>query len=204
MNTSTIIEIAGYVGSTLVVVSMLMSSVVKLRVINTIGSVISATYALIIHSYPLALMNICLIIINVYNLMKLLKTKQQYDLISVSTDDGFLAWFMAHYQQDIRNFFQNAETALSEEDTAYLVCCDTALAGLLLGNVTEKGVLEISVDYSTPTYRDCSVGKYLYSRLPEQGISKLVYSGKSEKHEEYLRKMGFAEKNGVYEKFLAQ
>ena len=77
MNTSTIIEIAGYVGSTLVVVSMLMSSVVKLRVINTIGSVISATYALIIHSYPLALMNICLIIINVYNLMKLLKTKQQ-------------------------------------------------------------------------------------------------------------------------------
>ena len=75
MNTTAIIELAGYLGSTLVVVSMLMSSVVKLRVINTIGSVISATYALIIHSYPLALMNICLIIINCYNLIKLLDRK---------------------------------------------------------------------------------------------------------------------------------
>ena len=91
MDFSVIIEVTGYMGSFLVVLSMLMSSIVKLRMINTVGCCISATYALIIHSYPLALMNICLIIINVYNLMKLLKTKQQYDLISVSTDDGFLA-----------------------------------------------------------------------------------------------------------------
>ena len=50
MNTSMIIELAGYLGSVLVVVSMLMSSVVKLRIINTAGSIISATYALIIQS----------------------------------------------------------------------------------------------------------------------------------------------------------
>ena len=39
------IEIFGYIGSALVVVSMLMTSVVKLRVINTVGSLISGTYA---------------------------------------------------------------------------------------------------------------------------------------------------------------
>ena len=66
------IELFGYLGSTLVVVSMLMASVVKLRVINTAGSVISATYALIIGSYRLVLMNTCLIVINVYNLYKLM------------------------------------------------------------------------------------------------------------------------------------
>ena len=44
------IEMLGYLGSALVVASMLMSSVVKLRVINTIGSGIFAVYALIIHS----------------------------------------------------------------------------------------------------------------------------------------------------------
>ena len=57
MNVSTIIEMVGYLGSVLVVVSMLMSSVIKLRVINTVGSGIFAVYALIIHSYPTALMN---------------------------------------------------------------------------------------------------------------------------------------------------
>lgn len=77
MSTSLLIELFGYLGSTLVVVSMLMSSIVKLRIINTIGSLISATYALIIGSYPVALMNICLIIINIYNLLKIGKSKQE-------------------------------------------------------------------------------------------------------------------------------
>ena len=48
MDTKLLIELFGYLGSALVVVSMLMSSVVRLRVINTIGSVIFAIYALII------------------------------------------------------------------------------------------------------------------------------------------------------------
>lgn len=202
MNTTTIIEIAGYLGSTLVVVSMLMSSVVKLRVINTIGSCISASYALIIHSYPLALMNICLIIINCYNLAKLLKSEQQYDLIQTDTDDAFLAYFIAHYKQDIQNFFQENDPAVSASDTAYIVCCGAAPAGLLLGKTSENGTLDIIVDYTTPVYRDCSVGKYLYAKLPEQGIRKLTYSGNSQKHAEYLLKMGFIPENGRYEKTL--
>ena len=41
MDAKMLLEIWGYIGSILVVVSMLMSSIVKLRVINTIGSVIS-------------------------------------------------------------------------------------------------------------------------------------------------------------------
>ena len=197
-----IIELFGYLGSTLVVVSMLMSSVVKLRVINTIGSIISGTYALIIHSYPLALMNICLIVINCYNLAKLLKSEQQYDLIRVNADDGFLSYFIARYKEDIQNFFQGQDLAPSASNAAYIVCCGEAPAGLLLGNISENGTLDIAVDYTTPTYRDCSVGKYLYARLPEDGIRKLVYSGKSEKHIEYLLKMGFVSENGVYKKTL--
>lgn len=203
MNTTTIIELAGYLGSTLVVVSMLMSSVVKLRVINTIGSCISAAYALIIHSYPLALMNICLIIINCYNLTKLLKSEQQYDLISVNTDDSFLAYFIAHYRQDIQDFFQEADLDISASNTAYIVCCGAAPAGLLLGKTSENGILNITVDYTTPVYRDCSVGKYLYAKLSEYGIRKLIYSGTSKRHAEYLLKMGFISENGVYEKLLA-
>ena len=42
------IEMVGYLGSALVVASMLMSSVIKLRVINTVGSGIFAAYALMI------------------------------------------------------------------------------------------------------------------------------------------------------------
>ncbi|MDO5785972.1 MAG: hypothetical protein Q4P20_13030, partial [Eubacteriales bacterium] len=68
MDTRMIIEIFGYIGSALVVISMLMSSIVKLRIINTTGSVISGIYAVICGALPLALMNFCLITINVISL----------------------------------------------------------------------------------------------------------------------------------------
>ena len=46
MDPKVIVEIIGYIGSALVLVSMLMTSVVRLRIINLIGSVIFAGYAL--------------------------------------------------------------------------------------------------------------------------------------------------------------
>ena len=96
------IEMIGYLGSALVVVSMLMSSVVKLRVINTIGSGIFAAYALMIHSYPTALMNGFLIGINVYNLIKLSRKDKSYDLVDGVEDDGLLRYLLDYYREDIR------------------------------------------------------------------------------------------------------
>ena len=78
MDASVWLEIFGYTGSVLIVVSMLMSSVMKLRIINMIGSVISGIYAVICGAFPLALMNACLIVINGYNICKLKKNKVEY------------------------------------------------------------------------------------------------------------------------------
>ena len=68
---NTFIEAIGYLGSSLVLVSFLMASVAKLRIVNSVGSVIFTIYAFIIHSYPTAIMNICLVLINIYYLVKL-------------------------------------------------------------------------------------------------------------------------------------
>ena len=81
MNTAMLIEIFGYIGTILVVVSMLMSSMVKLRIVSTVGSTVSGIYAMICGAFPLALMNGVIIIINIYNLIKLSKTKQENDLV---------------------------------------------------------------------------------------------------------------------------
>ncbi len=203
MDTAMLIEIFGYIGSALVVVSMLMSSVVKLRVINVCGSVISGTYALIIGSFPLALMNICLIIINVYNLYKLLKTEQKYDLVSGNADDAFVGYFLTHYKNDIQTYFPGFALETSGADQAYIVCCDGNPAGLLLGKNNGNGTLDIALDYSTPAYRDTSVGVYLYSKLPSMGIKTLQFAQSSaESHTAYLTKMGFVKENGVYRKTI--
>lgn len=80
MNWPLIFEIIGYSGSILILVSMLMTSVVRLRVINLIGSLVFAVYALLIKSYPTAFLNACLVGINVYQLLKLKrKTGKGYE-----------------------------------------------------------------------------------------------------------------------------
>jgi len=106
--------------------------------------------------------------------------------------------FLNFYKNDIEQFFTEVNAEHISADTAYIVCCDTALAGVLLGTKTEEGKLDIVIDYTTPFYSDCSVGKFLYSKLPENGIHELIYSGNSQNHKVYLQKMGFVNQNGRY------
>ena len=70
MNNGVFIELFGYLGSALVVFSMLMSSVVKLRLINTAGCVISGIYAFISGAIPIVVMNASIMAINIYKLIK--------------------------------------------------------------------------------------------------------------------------------------
>ncbi|MBR5467850.1 MAG: YgjV family protein [Firmicutes bacterium] len=204
MDFAMIIEIFGYIGSVLVVVSMLMSSVVKLRVINTVGSIVSGIYALIVGALPLVLMNACLIIINLYNLFKLLKTQKEYDIVKAKADDSSAEYFINRYARDIKSYFPDYKENKAACDTVYFVYCNGTPAGLLLGKELENGIVDVVMDYTTPAYRDCTAGEFLYSKLPENGVKMLKYSQKESKtHVEYMTKMGFVKENGVYIKTLA-
>ena len=181
------IEIFGYIGCIFVIISRLMTSVVKLRVINTVGSSISAVYAMIGHSYPLAVVNASLVVINIYNLIKLSKADgNHYDMIRGD-------------KEDMKKYFLENTLELSAADTIYIVCCEGVPAGVLAGK-KEGDALEISFDYTTPTYRDCSAGRFLYAKLAEEGYKKFICKKATEGHKSYLEKMGFVKENGVYVK----
>ena len=205
MSVQTIIELVGYLGSALVIVSMLMTSVVKLRIINTIGSVIFAGYALCIHSYPTAAMQGCLIAINMVNLYRLFNTKKEYSAIKVDSTDSFLSYFLDSNKADITNFFPEVQNVLdkkAEYNTVYLVCCGTAPAGIFVGSSKDDGSVDVALDYTVPMYRDCSVGKYLYSYLPSCGIKSLRTTAGCQAHEAYLKKMGFEKSGDTFSKTL--
>ena len=109
MDRQTIIELVGYIGSFLVLVSFLMTSVFKLRIINTIGSIIFMVYALIIHSYPTAVMNFCLVLINLRFLWKMRHTSHHYDLIKVEEDDRYLQYILKEKQADTHKTGNSAQ-----------------------------------------------------------------------------------------------
>lgn len=200
MNAATV-EIIGYVGSALVLVSFLMASVVKLRVVNAIGSGIFAAYALIIHSYPTMIMNICLVLINLYYLWKLRNREPNYQMVRISPADLYLSAFLNSHQADIATCFPGRSWDASALDHAYLICHGDETAGVLMG-AEETGVLNIALDYTTPTYRDTSVARYLLDHLPAEKLSVLRYENAEPNHMGFLKKMGYVEKNGVFEKQL--
>ena len=64
------LELFGYLGTALIIVSMMMTSVTKLRILNISGSIISMIYAVIMHTYPVVLLNACLTVVNLYHLIR--------------------------------------------------------------------------------------------------------------------------------------
>ena len=197
-----IIEIIGYIGSFLVLVSFLMVSVVKLRVVNTIGSVIFMIYALIIKSYPTAIMNFCLVLINIHFLYRMSKTDdREYDLVKVKKNDGFLKYLLEKYQSDIQACFPSINLSLDNMNKGYIIMCGQIPVGITLGT-SKNGVMNLILDYTIPEYRDFTIGNYLVSMLPEEGIKKLVYDGPTENHLLYLDKMGYKLEDGKFVKNL--
>lgn len=70
-------EIIGYLGSIVITVSLLMTSVSRLRYLNSLGCSIMATYGVIIGAYPVVLMNSLCIAINIHQIVKLESRKNK-------------------------------------------------------------------------------------------------------------------------------
>ena len=202
MDNATILELVGYLASLLVLVSLLMSSVVKLRIINSIGAIIFTVYAILIKSYPTAVMNAALVFINMYYLVKVLRSKSLYSVQELKADDAAVTHFVQFFRNDIAKNFPDYDFEIRPNSTCYLVYADANPVGLLVGEVSHPDTLGVELDYACPSHRDCSVGGFLYSYLKEQGIRQMVAHAGVAHHDQYLKKMGFAKKSDRFVKNL--
>ncbi len=75
--TEIILEVFGYTGTALVIISMLMTSVIKLRIINLCGSLISMIYAAIGGIWPVVLLNFSLALINIIQLARISRNTEE-------------------------------------------------------------------------------------------------------------------------------
>ena len=199
MNGETILQAVGYFSTVLILISFLMTSVLKLRLVNLIGSAIFVVFAFLTKSYPTAIMNVGLCIINIYFIIRLLRSKRLTLMLPISLDSAYLRAFEDLYREDIRIYFPEFETESGLADTAYFVYYDMNPVGLTLGRGTEGGALELLLDYTIPKYRDASVGRFLYPHLlGEEGFTALECRKATPKHEKYLQKVGFCQEGDCY------
>ena len=198
METAMIYEIIGYVASALVAISVLMTSILRLRVINLVGSSVFVVYGLLIGAYPVALVNFIIVLINIYQLNKLLKLEDEFSLLDVDSESDYLKQFIDFHHPEIEKFYpeffiNSLNTA--ESQIVIFVLRNMLPVGLFIAKGSEGERAVVKLDYVIPGYRDFKVGQYLYREKKDffvsQGISQLIsYSG-NDAHQQYLERMGF-------------
>lgn len=187
-------EWIGYAASLIVLISLIMSSVKRLRWINLTGSLIFAVYGLLITSYPVAVMNLGIVFVNSYYLYQIYSKKDLFELIPIK-DNAYFEHFMDVYRKDMSQFINLEHDITQNGLIKFFVSRNTIPAGLFIGKKVEDNKLEIWVDYTTPTYRDFKIAEYIYTQkrevFIEQGFKVLLTKPGKEKHNTYLEKIGF-------------
>ena len=191
MSYETALELTGYFASILILVSLLMSSAVKLRIINAVGAAVFTVYGILIHSYPTAFLNGVSVIVDIYYLVKLLRNHIHFSAYNVGQEEKGLQEFLRFYRSDMGHCFPGFDFLIEAEDLILMVYADACPVGLMIGRKAENGGIHVRLDYSIPRYRDCSVGRFLYGELAQSGVTELTAPHSTPEHEAYLKKVGF-------------
>lgn len=186
-------EIVGYVASLLIAVSLLMTSVLKLRWYLLFGNIIYVAYGYMIGSMPIMLLNTLNTFINAYFIYQAINLKGSYKIIPADLTSPLLNHFVSYYVDDINKFFPRL-AVFREEDVIFLMIKGTAVIGVAAFRKTGEKKYSVIIDYVAKSHRDQKPGRLLYE---ESDLFSMLDADVIEaescvaKHRKYLCNMGF-------------
>jgi len=190
------LQIVGYVASVIIAISMVMNSLLKLRIINFFGAITFAIYGFLISAYPVGALNTFIALIDVYYLSKMLLKKEYFKGLYVRANNYYLINFLEFYQKDINKFYPNFTYKPEMNTVSFFILRNMQVAGVILAHEIASDKLLIGLDYAIPDYRDFKLAKYVYQNLnlfKDKGFKYLCSEIHSENNKKYLKKMGFSE-----------
>jgi len=194
-------EIVGYAASALVVLSLTMRSVVRLRAISLVGSIAFVVYGLLIESVPIILTNASIACINIWFLRAELGLRRDLGAVLIASDAPFLVDFVDFHLADIHRFQPTFEMPTGDV-VCILLTRDGLPAGALIGT-RDADELDVVLDYVLRPYRDSRLGTWLFgpgaSVFRSAGIRRLTSHPGDDVHRSYLDRMGFRPNGDEYE-----
>jgi hypothetical protein len=182
----------GYLASLVILISLTMSSIVKLRWINLVGAIMFSIFGYLIGSIPTGTLNLGIALIDIYYLIKLYRDEDDLSIVEIEPDSPFLDHFWRVNKKEIETIFKTDTVPAGA--LVFLYLRNNAVAGILVG--TKQGDLfDIDIDYVVPKYRDLKIGQHF---LEEQQIMNVLPNVSSlqtrvshKNHEAYLKQVGF-------------
>ncbi len=164
------LEIFGYIGTALVLLSMMMTKLSLLRIFNVCGSVISAVYAYLSGAMPVVLLNLGLILINGIQLIREQRRKRKLSVNCIEHTDAALDEFINTHGEDIERRFPEYSLNIGDGSVIYLVYSGNEPIGLFIGRKEGKS-LRISFGYSVSGYKYSEVVLRFMTELKENGYT---------------------------------
>lgn len=194
---STIIaQIVGYLASVLLGISLIVNSDLRFRWFSLFGCLTFVIYGILIHAFPVLLTNAVLFLINLYQLIKIYRTEEDFDILPFHPSDEIINKFVRFYEQDLKSYFPFFQLEGVDNDFHFMVLRDMAIANIFVATIDKNGDAVVKINYTTPKYRDYKVGHYIFNKekqyLISHGIKRLIYHDiYNKEHEHFIKIMGF-------------
>ena len=200
MSTHDWLEVVGWIGSILVVVSLTQARVLRFRWMNLVGSAIATAYNAIVGIWPFVAMNGAICLINIYWLVKLNRERHSaavYETVPVAPDDAYLRHLLQVNAADIAQSAPNFSVdGLDGRCLARLVLRgdETVGAVIVRPDSNDEHKAEVLLDWVNARYRDFTPGEFVYRQsgvFAEDGLTRLRVANPPETEHRYLTRMGF-------------
>jgi len=195
------IEVVGYIGSVLVAVSLMMKSLLRLRIINLVGALFFMIYGVLLRAYPVAVLNGLIVCIDLYYLYQMWRQKDFFTFMEVKPTSDYLRTFVKYYRDDISSIIPNYTYHVEDSLVCFFILRNMVPAGLFIAKV-EGNEAHVKLDYVIPNYRDFKVARFIFEEnsnfFIQRGINRFVSEGGSDFHRKYLERMGFVQTGEMY------
>ena len=195
------VELIGYLGSILVAISLMMKSLLRLRIINLIGALFFTIYGVLLGAYPVAFVNGIIVCIDLYYLVQMWRQKDFFTFLEVSPHGKYLNAFVDFYRDDIREIIPSYTHESGDDLLCFFILRNMMPAGLFIAKIQGEEAY-IQLDYVIPNYRDFQVARFIFEDnaafFRQRGIRRFLSDGGSPIHQRYLEKMEFVNHGGVY------
>jgi hypothetical protein len=174
------LEALGWLGSAVIVWSLIQTQLSRLRVFNLVGTILLVGYNLVLGIWPMVGLNVVLAAINVWYLVHSRRDKHDaraYEVLEVDGDDTFLRHVLRVHGADILRFNPSFVHEPFGTDTAYLVLKGDETVGVMVTRDEGEGTVRLVLDYVLPRYRDLSPGEFVFGPegpLCARGVRRVV------------------------------
>lgn len=201
MNLEMVKDGVGYAASLIILVSMLLTNVYRLRQLNLVGALVFALYGYWARAWPVVFMNLLIAGVDVWHLLQMLRYSAFFDLApATSVGAEYLKRFFLFHERELMKFAPGLTFEELQEAHTCVLFRNMLPVGLFAYRQAGPDA-DIVIDFMIGEYRDFKAGRYLYKTkrmfFKEQGIKRFHAVARHPTQPKYFLQNGFVREDGV-------